>query len=193
MHYLLRFLKELALYSRYIFYRGVYDALIGSIRFEGYCRIYGKIYIQDHPCRIRIGKGVLIGRGVFLASKEPARISVGAGSSINSYCHLVSSKSISIGSSVAIAEFVSIRDQEHVFSVESGVRGQGYNTGSIVIEDRCWIGRGAYIGPGTHIREGSIVGANAVVRGDFPPFSLIAGVPGSVRKNLAKAGENKVA
>ena len=37
---------------------------------------------------------------------------------------------------------------------------------------------------GTRIGEGSVVGAGAVVQGDFPPFSVIAGHPARVIRTL---------
>lgn len=180
----MRLLRESIIIGRFLFYRYVVSWILGSFHFNGYCRIYGRLYVQDHPCNIHIGRNVTLGRGLFIAAKYPAEIQIGKNSGINSYCHLVAGERIRIGCSVAIAELVSIRDQEHRFSVDTGVRNQGYTTAPILIEDNCWIGRGAYIGPGTIIRKGSIVAANAVVRGEFPPYSLIAGVPATVKKSL---------
>lgn len=44
----------------------------------------------------------------------------------------------------------------------------------VEIGNNCFIGYGAAILPGTKLGEGSIVGANAVVRGQYPPGSIIA-------------------
>lgn len=57
--------------------------------------------------------------------------------------------------------------------------------GPVVIEDNVWIGEHACIMPGTTIGKGSIVGANAVVTKDVPPYSLVGGVPAKLIKTLA--------
>ena len=52
------------------------------------------------------------------------------------------------------------------------------------VEDDCLIGMGAVLLSGVRIGRGSIVGAGAVVLEDveIPPFSLVVGSPGKVRK-----------
>lgn len=59
------------------------------------------------------------------------------------------------------------------------------------IEDRVYIATGAKILGGVVIGHHSIVGANAVVTKDIPPFSVVGGIPGRVintinRDNLVK-------
>jgi len=133
---------------------------------------------------ISVGQDCMIGHDVFFQTGRQSEISVGDNVSINTGCHIVASEGIYIGNNVAIGEYVSIRDQEHNHTPETGVRGQGFKIKPIVVEDNCWIGRGVYIGPGSHIGRGSIVAANSVVRGRFPPASLIAGAPATVRRPL---------
>ena len=56
------------------------------------------------------------------------------------------------------------------------------------IGDHCLIGMGAIIMNGAKIGKGSIVSAGAVVmeNTEIPPFSLVAGVPGKIKKRLEK-------
>jgi acetyltransferase-like isoleucine patch superfamily enzyme len=49
--------------------------------------------------------------------------------------------------------------------------------GPITIDDNCVIGVNVVFLAGTHIGKNSVVGAGAVVKGDFPDNSVIAGVP----------------
>jgi acetyltransferase-like isoleucine patch superfamily enzyme len=49
--------------------------------------------------------------------------------------------------------------------------------GPIIIEDNCFIGRGAILCPGIRIGPNSIVEAGAVVITDVPPNTVVAGVP----------------
>ncbi len=126
----------------------------------------------------------MIGDSVFFQTGKHSFISIGDNSSVNTGCHIVASEAIAIGDNVAIAEYVSIRDQEHKLHANSGVSSAGYKVAPVTIESNVWIGRGSYIGPGTVIRSGSIVGANSVVKGEFPPNVLIAGAPAKVKKVL---------
>lgn len=49
--------------------------------------------------------------------------------------------------------------------------------GEVVLEDGCDIVAGAIILPGVKIGEGAILGADAVVTRDIPPYEVWAGVP----------------
>lgn len=140
---------------------------------------------------IRIGDNAMIGHDVFFQTGRQSSIEIGSQVSVNTGSHIVSSDKISIGNNVAIGEYVSIRDQDHNFKPETGVRGQGFRIAPIIIEDNVWIGRGVYIGPGSHIRKGSIVAANAVVRGEFPENVLIAGLPATAKRRILPDGRTE--
>ena len=45
-----------------------------------------------------------------------------------------------------------------------------------------WIGHGALVKPGVRIGDGAVVGANAVVTHDVPPYAVVAGNPAIVKK-----------
>ena len=55
------------------------------------------------------------------------------------------------------------------------------------IETGCLIGIGAIVLNGVRVGAGSILGAGTVVTKDIPPRSLVLGVPGQVKKQLADA------
>ena len=87
---------------------------------------------------------------------------------------------ISIGEGATISSEVSFLT--HDWSLHTVGRALEYQTSevlgsirAIVVEDYCFIGRGATLMPGVVLRRGSIVGAGAVVRGEFEEYSLIAG------------------
>ena len=52
-----------------------------------------------------------------------------------------------------------------------------FSKGSVIIEDRVWLGDGVCVLPNVRIGEGAIVGANAVVLADVPAGTVWAGVP----------------
>lgn len=53
----------------------------------------------------------------------------------------------------------------------------------IVIEDDVWIGANVVVVSGAHIGTGSVIGANSLVIGVIPPFSIVMGNPGRVVKS----------
>ena len=55
----------------------------------------------------------------------------------------------------------------------------------VVIHDRCWIGAGSIVLPGTTIGTGCVVAAGAVVTKDCEPGGLYAGVPARRIRSLA--------
>ena len=46
----------------------------------------------------------------------------------------------------------------------------------------CWIGSGARILAGVSIGNGAVIGANAVVAKDVPPFAVEGGCPAKIIK-----------
>lgn len=63
---------------------------------------------------------------------------------------------------------------------------------TIVVEDDAWIGAGAIVLPNVTIGRKSIVGAGAVVCDDVPPYSIVAGVPARVIRNIIEYEPEKV-
>lgn len=56
----------------------------------------------------------------------------------------------------------------------------------VTIGDKVWIGLGALIVKGVTVGEGSVVAAGSVVTRDVPPFSLVAGNPARVVRELER-------
>ena len=90
---------------------------------------------------------------------------------------------IVVGRNVDIAPRVVICAGSHEVGLEGRRAGEGIGS-NISIGDGTWIGLGATILLGSSIGNMSIVAAGAVVNGDFPPNSLLAGVPAKVVRVL---------
>jgi len=60
----------------------------------------------------------------------------------------------------------------------------GVKTAKVVIQDRVWIGFNAIILKSVTIGEGAIVGAGSVVSKDVPPYTIVAGNPAKIIREL---------
>lgn len=88
---------------------------------------------------------------------------------------------ITLGNDVFIAPKVNLITINHDPNPEN--RSATYGR-PIVIEDKVWIGINSTILPGVTIGYGSIVGANSVVTRSVPPFTVVAGNPARVIKEI---------
>ena len=109
-------------------------------------------------------------------------VEMGEGSSIAQNCTISGeSVGVKIGRNVMIAPNVVIVAFDHGYSsLDEPMVKQKNVEGSVVIENDVWISANSTIGRNTHIGEGCIVGANSFVRGTFPPYAIIGGVPARI-------------
>ncbi|HIF9359238.1 TPA: acyltransferase [Photobacterium damselae] len=97
--------------------------------------------------------------------------------SIGQNFHIISSEQkLIIGMNTIISGNVFISNCEHEFINNTLI---SFDT---QIGNNCFIGYGAVILPGSKLGKNCIVGANALVKGDFPDNSVIAGVPAKIIK-----------
>lgn len=81
---------------------------------------------------------------------------------------------------VSIGEIEEFRDMpEPAFDLN---RYRVKRKGQILIENDVWIGHGAVILGGVTIHNGAVVGAEAVVTKDVPPYAVVAGNPARIVK-----------
>ena len=91
---------------------------------------------------------------------------------------------IEIGNDTILGNYVSLHSENHNYSkIEIPIRLQGVNRQGIKIGNDCWIGAKTTFLDGTEIGNGCIVAAGAVVRGKFPDYSIIGGVPAKIIKS----------
>lgn len=128
-----------------------------------------EIKISENGC-ITIGHNVWFQRNVSLTSVG-GFLRIGNNVSINRNCIIICRGSIIIGDDASIGPGVTIYDHDHVFSTEGII--PGFRCGEVVIEKGCWIGANVTILRNTHIGEGCVIGAGAVVKGNIPSHSLV--------------------
>lgn len=105
---------------------------------------------------------------------------IGEGSVINSGCVLYTGHGIRIGANCSVAANCSFAPTNHAYQDGTQlIQAQGFlpSKGGILIEDDCWIGAGCVLLDGTILRQGCVVGAMSLVRGELPPYSIHAGNP----------------
>lgn len=115
--------------------------------------------------------------------QNPERIFVGHRVRIGSRCHLWAGPGkgrIEIGDDVLFGPEVLLTAATYRYDLGHPVTQQPMAEGNVVIGNDVWLATRAIILPGTTIGDGSIVAAGAVVRGEFPPMSVIAGSPAKV-------------
>ena len=105
--------------------------------------------------------------------------------------------SIRVGAKSNIQDCVVLHGMRHLYPVIVGelvTIGHNATVHGCVIEDAVLIGIGATILNNAHIGEGSIIAAGAVIPEHtiIPPRSLVAGVPGKVRRALGDADREMI-
>ncbi|MCH5216316.1 MAG: acyltransferase [Muribaculaceae bacterium] len=145
---------------------------------------------------ITIGEHTYISKGVQLTAWDNYRgqllnpeIRIGDGCSIGEDNHITAIDKIIIGNHVLTGKKVLITDNAHGISSKNLLdippsERQLSSKGAVIIEDNVWIGEKASILPGVHIGKGCIIGANAVVTRDIPPYSVVGGNPARIIKSL---------
>ena len=121
-----------------------------------------------------------------IADGEGARVVIGMNSRIHGTC-IHARGAITIGENCLIAANCQIIDSNGHNSLmrepEKRLSTRG-DVAPIVIEDNVWIGMNSIILPGTVIKQGAVIAAGSVVRGEIPENSLYAGPSGSVVKSF---------
>lgn len=97
---------------------------------------------------------------------------------------IICSSSVTIGSNVDIAPRVFIGTGTHEIDLTTaGVAGEGISK-DVVIGNGCWLGAGSIILPGIVIGEKTVVAAGAVVTKSFNSHQVIGGVPARIIRDL---------
>ena len=99
-------------------------------------------------------------------------LSIGRNTTFNRNSIVICRDKITIGDNCSFGPNVCIYDHDHKFD-KQGTKNKGYKTSPVIIEDNCWIGANVIILRGTHIGQGSVIGAGTVIKGEIPPFSLV--------------------
>lgn len=100
--------------------------------------------------------------------------------------HGSESINITIEDLVLIGSGVHIYTSNHEFTdPEKPIFSQGHKPiKPVIICKGSWIGANAIILPGVTVGKNSVIGAGSVVTKDVPPFTVVAGQPANIIKQL---------
>ncbi len=155
-----------------------------SFKHFGNMSYIGKPLYIEGKRKISVGNRTRIFPGIRMEAIKNGSIVIGSNTVMEQNVHIISMDSeLTIGNDVTIAPNVFITNVNHDYKdIEKSVMNQGHIVKETVIGDGCFIGYGAAIQAGTILGKHCIVGTNAVVRGTFPDYSVIVGVPARVIK-----------
>jgi acetyltransferase-like isoleucine patch superfamily enzyme len=140
---------------------------------------------------IVIGDDVILERGVHLAA-EVGRLEIGAHSYVGRGAVVVAIERVSIGADALIADYVTIRDQNHgTVHPDLPYRSQELTSRPIELGANVWIGAGAAVLAGASIGEGCVIGANSVATGSLPARSVCVGAPARAIRKVDQAARGE--
>jgi acetyltransferase-like isoleucine patch superfamily enzyme len=142
-----------------------------------------ELYARRGYGRLILGRWLHLGVDTALRCHE-GTLSVGdkavLGRDVSINCYL----DIEIGAAVLFADSVYVSDFDHKFAdLTTPIKDQGIAKARVRIEPDVWLGTKVTVARGVLIGEGSVVGANAVVTRDLPPYCVAVGVPARVVKD----------
>ena len=146
-------------------------------------------------CTFVVGQDSLI-EGVVTFERDNAVVRIGARTFIGGGASIIASKRVEIGDDVLIAWGVTIVDhnshsisfskrKDDVLAWRLGRKDwSNVVIAPVKIADKVWIGFNSIILKGVTIGEGAIVGAGSVVTKDVSPWTIVAGNPARVIREI---------
>ena len=133
--------------------------------------------------RLEVGAFTHIGDGNSIRCHEGSlrigdKVVFGCNSVVNCYLD------VEIGAATLVADWVYIVDFDHRISdIDLPIKDQGIIKGPVRVGPGSWVGTKATVLRGAQLGRGCVVGANAVVRGSLPDYSVAVGSPARVVRN----------
>ena len=145
---------------------------------------------------ISIGERTYISPGVELTAWDSDNdnhytpsIIIGNHCSIRENCHITAINCIRIGDNLLTGTNVLITDNSHGQTTHEHMSlpvadRPIYSKGPVIIGNNVWLGNNVCVMPDVTIGDGAIIGANSVVTHDVPAYSVAAGIPARIIKQL---------
>ncbi|HHG9510443.1 TPA: DapH/DapD/GlmU-related protein [Citrobacter amalonaticus] len=160
-------------------------------------------FCKNSKAKVKIGKNCILKNEIIFEGLN-GEITIGENTFINKDTKIMCINSVKIGSFVTMSFGVMIYDHDshsldyrerqndinkilQTSSLHNDIENKNWafvKSAPIVIEDNVWIGFQAAILKGVTIGEGAIVAAKAVVTKNVPAWSVVAGNPARVVKEI---------
>lgn len=148
----------------------------------GSARIIGVVKVRN------AGKIVIGDRTLFEGTIVPielgawgAKLQIGSGTYVNYGTNISARAGVTIGDNVAIGQYSIIMDDDYHSPLDHRKAGK---KAPITIEDDAWLGARVIVLRGAHIGKGAVIGANSVVTGVIPPYTVAVGSPARVIRSV---------
>jgi acetyltransferase-like isoleucine patch superfamily enzyme len=134
-------------------------------------------------CRIIVAEGATVRlRGAILSRSVTLEASSGAvleiGQTFLGQGSVISARDrVTIGDGSGIAEYVTIRDHDHLLDPDNPLLEWRYRSAPIIIKNDVWIASKATVVAGVVIEDHALCGANSVVTHDVQAWERVGGVP----------------
>lgn len=151
--------------------------------------LQGNVLEMLREGRLEVGEGTLFEPQVWLTAPGDARIRIGAGSFLNIGVMVAAHELVEIGDNCMFANGCFVTDAAHRFDdPDRPITWQGFTSkGPTRIGDDVWCGANVVVTSGVTIGERCVIGANSVVTSDLPPFTVAAGAPATVKRQIEYA------
>lgn len=136
--------------------------------------IEGNLTTERPDSKITIARNVYVGGGTVIDCV--AEISIGEDVLVSYGCVIADSDNHSLRYSIRKRDCADWRRGHHDWST--------HEHRPVIIGKGAWIGAHAMILKGVELGEGAIVGAGAVVRKNVPPYTIVAGNPAQIVREL---------
>jgi acetyltransferase-like isoleucine patch superfamily enzyme len=159
-------------------------------------RFFGLKACLVAPDRIEGQKFISIGNNTTINTKawllafnegsQLPQLNIGSRCQLGRFIHIVCLRKVTIEDNVLIADKVYITDNAHGYKdVSLPIYKQPLVfLGDVCIGENSWIGENVSI-IGAKIGRHSIVGANSIVKGEFPDYCVIVGAPARIVKRYS--------
>jgi acetyltransferase-like isoleucine patch superfamily enzyme len=133
--------------------------------------------------------------GARCAFERGIRITARGGLRIGERCNINHGVLLDGGGGLVIGSLVNISPEALLLTTEHDPDSPHFEgrDREVVVGDRVWIASRAIILPGASIGEGAVVAAGAVVRGEVPTWSIVAGNPARVVRSRSREAQAELA
>lgn len=168
---------------------GLLQRLVSTYKTKKYLTKAGSGIVIKHNAEFSLTDGAILEVGdgctiqdyaFFQLTKPHPKVFIGNNTVIGRHCMITAKNLIRLGDNVLMGAYVQIIDVNHGIKKGQIIRNQSAEIGEVVIGNDVWIGAGAKVLMNSHIGEGAVIGANAVVTGDIPPNAIAVGIPARV-------------